>query len=309
MNDAAKRARENDAADDERRGGALAGGPSMGSDDFEVQLREAVKTGISDELPKALSSLEGSVVGKVAALVNPIRKKVDQHDAAISGLGERVVECKNDINSLKSEVASVRKLIAVSDASPLASRPAATRDPTEFDKTLVRINANAIVGLSAVDSLITRLFAEASMDRATAKLQGPSEGKNFRLSFTGDDTATAGRRAAKFLSNLRTDDGWKVLEVTRPTGGNERIYMQADQSEIAVRKARNVGKLAQLITEDKPSVKPYKSKRDGTVSWQWQLLATIEGDSIKWEEAASTAGLGTENIAAAFNSWVRSRRG
>ena len=159
-------------------------------------------------------------------------------------------------------MAEVRKLVAVSDSKPTCMRSPLQKNPDEFETTVVRLSAQNLVGLDALRAVVAGLLAAADFNGSVAEARSPEVRKAFRRCFSGDQPGTAGRRASQFIASLRTDAGWKEVKVVRPTGGEEKIFVSADRSYNEIRRDRCTGKLAALITEDKLSIKPYKSKRD-----------------------------------------------
>ena len=259
------------AASDSRGGDATADGVRAGVDDFERMLAEAVDAG----LQRARPAITVDVVGKVAEIVRPIRDECKANTASIKEHDARLEEVETRMGTMAKEMAEIKKLVAISDSKPTSVRTTPQKNADEFDKTVVRLSAHSLVGIDALRAVVADLLAAAEISASVAEVRGPDVGKQFRLCFNGESD-TAGRRASKFLASLRTREGWKDVKVARPTGGDEKIFVSADRSSNEIRRDRCTAKLADLIQEDKLSVRPYKSKRDGTVSFQWQLLAALQ---------------------------------
>jgi len=284
-------------------------GDSSGAEDWETKLAECVHAGIATALPSACSKMGEDVIQKVPGMLRPIHKKLDHHGSQIDGLGARMVAQENEIKQLRKEVADVRTLVAVEDSEPLATRGVQQRDPDMFDKTLVRISAQNLVSLEACKAVVAELLAEVCIDPGMVEYKGPDIGKNFRVVFTGEPN-TAGRRASKFLGILHGDNGWRETRVDRPTGGKERIFFNPDRSDKEIKRATATHKLAALVQEDKLSIKCHKSKRDGTISFNWQKLAQLNdaSDAVVWEPAALENGLDTKEIDKHFAAYIAKRR-
>ena len=189
---------------------------------------------------------------------------------------------REDLDHIKSalEVAEgnateLRKLLAVADAKPFTDRSSApARNPNEWDKTLLWLTAHNLVGLEAVKDLAADLLARAGLKQDVAELRGPNEGKQFRLHFKDVNADTAGRRVTQVLGMLRAGGSWEKCYIDRPTGGKEQIFVGADRSEIERKKGRALTALATAIAERYPAVKPYKQRREGAITFQWQVIVS-----------------------------------
>ena len=119
--------------------------------------------------------------------------------------------------------------------------------------------------------------------------------RRFTLVFTSHDKDTAARRAKKFHQSLRGNDGtWEQVTVTRPSGGEETVYISPDKRYSTIQRELGCKTLAAVLKEHDDSV-TFKivRKEFAIVTSDWAVLATIEykhenkSTHINWKTAGT----------------------
>ena len=294
---------------DDHAPGAGAPGGCDSDDEWKAKLDAAVATAFGNFLP-TLQGVVSTQIAEVRSKVDSHGKQLDKHTRELQALSERQVDSANDQKELRAQVEAMRAKLAMeallhlsSDTAPAA----ASRDPNQFDRTLVRVGSANMVGIDTVRAKVLELLAEAGLTAEDAHLEGPHVGKNFRLHFK-DRPDTAARRAKQLLQSLKGPQGWKETAVERPGNqGSERIYLSADQSEYEGKRNFRTKKLAKIISDS--GIPVAKHLRDATITFQWKLVATIDGDKIIWDDFAATSKIDTAAVDAAFAAAIAPRRG
>jgi hypothetical protein len=293
--------------------------------EWSASLDAAVMAAVQASLPAACmavgTQIQNAVTGQLAPIHSQLAqqkkkaeeqdKRIDVHDRRFSAVDAKLEGLVNDNRELRDRLDNVNRKIELDSAKPLVRDGAGfggTRDPDEYDRSIIRVHAHALVGLEAVQAQANELAAEAGLRSDQYTVRGGTVAKNFRLEFNGTADVAA-RRVSKFLQILRTKDGdWRQLEVDRPNNhGKERIYYGADRSDNSAKKSTRTKQLDDILRRVLPGKTFQKNPRDAKITHAWQVVASLSGDlgSIVWEPFALELGIDTAAVDSQFGEFLR----
>lgn len=284
-----------------------------GMSDEEEQDINAIMGSFRGEIASMLDRHTGSItrhlqreVGKVNTRCDAMASQVSCHESKLRQAAAERAELEKKYKEIDDRTCKLEKLAAAPAPSPSAPPPGKRQlDPHFVDTSILRINAQQLVGKQEIQKVMEKLASEAGLAKDTFTVRGADLGRRYVVAFSGDP-ATAMRRARKTNDTMRSDDNvWQPQSVPTPAGASEPIYISLDKSAATIKKE----KLLKVLWDELARSDLQKIRRESAISWQWKVCATVvfddaTGDArVEWDHnIAKEAGISTEEADKAIAS-------
>eukprot|EP00972_Heterocapsa_arctica_P069423 10258372-Heterocapsa_arctica.AAC.1 len=214
--------------------------------------------------------------------------RLDRAELDIATLTNRMNEFEQASKQSEVAISSLRTAVAAAESTaPIAEALDLEDFDRELDLTIVRLRAQDAITHAALINSVDEIFKAMDSKPTDYKVIGQPLEKSFIIQFTGA-TALAARRARKFISLQRSDEGWKDFHAHTPDGSETRIYIDKDKNRKQI-KTEVLGRKLLRILKTKFTAKDFvNQKRTGIINSNLLPLARIvvlgpESHKIEWQ--------------------------
>ena len=247
-------------------------------------LKEEVAAGVKLTTTSAVNDLEQKFT---SAMANALRKTDANYQDRFGAVEGEIKELKMRMEQIEGwrpntdrAVAEVRHAVALAESSANVQE---LLDVDDFDRqtdlTIVRARILDAVTPAAARAAVCGIMEEMNLKDDEMKIEGKDLDKGFTFRFAGC-TATAARRARKFMQLQRDGGEWRDLVAKTPDGSETKMYLDVDKSKKQIKMEMMSRRLHKVLKEKYPARDFFNRKRDGTVSTEWTPLARIANVNI-----------------------------
>ena len=247
-------------------------------------LKEEVAAGVKLTTTSAVNDLEQKFT---SAMANALRKTDANYQDRFGAVEGEIKELKMRMEQIEGwrpstdrAVAEVRHAVALAESSANVQE---LLDADDFDRqtdlTIVRARILDAVTPAAARAAVCGIMEEMNLKGDEMKIEGKDLDKGFTFRFAGC-TATAARRARKFMQLQRDGGEWRDLVAKTPDGSETKMYLDVDKSKKQIKMEMMSRRLHKVLKEKYPARDFFNRKRDGTVSTEWTPLARIANVNI-----------------------------
>ena len=198
-------------------------------------LKEEVAAGVKLTTTSAVNDLEQKFT---SAMANALRKTDANYQDRFGAVEGEIKELKMRMEQIEGwrpntdrAVAEVRHAVALAESSANVQE---LLDVDDFDRqtdlTIVRARILDAVTPAAARAAVCGIMEEMNLKDDEMKIEGKDLDKGFTFRFAGC-TATAARRARKFMQLQRDGGEWRDLVAKTPDGSETKMYLDVDKSK------------------------------------------------------------------------------
>ena len=225
---------------------------------------EAVEGRINESIKVSASEVKATFSSRLRQYDESVQRRFSHVESDVTAVQKRLEASEKDNEKLWDAVGHLQRSMAIAEtAVPHKEDFSDESFNRKVDATILRISSKAILAKSAVQSCIASWLGEADLDTSQYELQGLDSSKKFVLQFKAN-AGTAKSRASKAFGLLRGSDGkWKDFSVSKPSGGEERLFISRDKNGAQVKRELDTRRLAgawRAVCTDRPDFHVNKSE-------------------------------------------------
>ena len=278
---------------------------------------EAVEGRINESIKVSASEVKATFSSGLRQYDESVQRRFSHVESDVTAVQKRLEASEKDNEKLWDAVGHLQRSMAIAEtAVPHKEDFSDESFNRKVDATILRISSKAILAKSAVQSCIASWLGEADLDTSQYELQRLDSSKKFVLQFKAN-AGTAKSRASKAFVLLRGSDGkWKDFSVSKPSGGEERLFISRDKNGAQVKRELDTRRLAgawRAVCTDRPDF--HVNKSEGVISINWVPVVRVDpqaGDDpshLRWNSKwISENTINHEAVAAEYKSLSRPRQ-
>ena len=254
-------------------------------------LKEEVAAGVKLTTTSAVNDLEQKFT---SAMANALRRTDANYQDRFGMVEGEIKELKMRMEKIEGwqpstdrAVAEVRHAVALAEGTASVQELLDVDDfERQSDLTVVKARIMDAVTPAAARAAVRGIMEEMGLKDDEMKIEGKDLDKGFTFRFAGC-TATAARRARKFMQLQRDGGEWREIVAKTPDGSETKMYFDVDKNKKQIKMEMMGRRLHKVLKEKYPARDFFNRKRDGTISTEWTPLARVaivgpESHQIEW---------------------------
>ncbi|CAK0846804.1 unnamed protein product, partial [Prorocentrum cordatum] len=272
-----------------------------------LNMFSAMQAEVAKQASAVEQQVQSALVLRLDAVSRRLQAQIDDHTAQLLAAQARLDRHDSDIDSLRDQVAELRKQLALAAAALRDEQP----PPSSFERAedctiVVAVAKKPTTQASIVAPLQPWLEGlNFTSEDYSIVLRGSAPARRFEVQFKGPSGAAA-RRARSTISSLRDQSGWKEFRVTPPGAEMRRFHLGPDKSPKRIKQKITVRKVRPAVELQYPGRRLFSDKERAVLSLGWDRPMQFQvshGDAppkIFWDiPALSKHGMDVETLRAA----------